>query len=102
MGMHQMWEQVPKLSNHCPGRFSMCARAFMRTLAELGELWRNHHVAYSREPELQRRSLAFTRVPLKMPSACGWPSECEQIEVEEQEEPLPDASEAAFYDLGKL
>ena len=44
--------------------------------------WRTHK-PYSQEfpwhsPEFRRRSLTFTRVPVKVPSVWGWPSECAQ------------------------
>ena len=59
-------------------------RAFMRTLAKSGELWRSHNtvstrisLTFTRVPA--KISLTFTRVPVKVPSACGWSSEFAQM-----------------------
>ena len=52
-----------------------------QTLANFGE----PSTPYSQEParhspEFRRRSPTFTRVPAKVPSVCGWPSECGQLQ----------------------
>ena len=56
------------------------ARAFMRGLAKVGEAEAQHSPApSSHSSEFRRNSPTFTtRVPVKVPSACGWPLACAQ------------------------
>ena len=66
----------------CTGSMHAPSCELWQSPAKFGELWRTHN-AYSREPprhlpEFPRRSLTFTRVPVKVPSASGWPSESDQ------------------------
>ena len=60
-----------------------CARAFMRTLAKHRELKKFGEVWRTRNTIFMRTYLTFTRVPVKVSSVHGWPSECAQQRVVE-------------------
>ena len=51
------------------------ACAFMRTLAKPGELWQT---LANPQRHIHGDLPTFTRVPAKVPSVRGWPSECAQ------------------------
>ena len=64
------------------------ARAFMRTLGKPGEVWRSlanpQHLIHENLPDIHQSAgegpPTFTRVLAKVPSVCGWPSECAQFD----------------------
>ena len=71
------------------GKFQGVPKVCARLHANFGEPWRSlanfgePTTPYSQEPpwhspEFRRRSPAFTRVPVKVRSVLGWPSECAQ------------------------
>ena len=70
-------KQVPGYTRSM--RVSSCE--LWRSLAKFCELWRTHNAIFTRSslaPEFRRRSPTFTRVLVKVPSVCGWLSECAQ------------------------